>query len=171
MLNWIVRNRTVWFFNCIYQQNVFTNRIFDKYVKTGYAKKKKTIKTNATTSNKLETVNSKAIPNPQKQIHCVILESIRWAQHLIVECGSSASLFRQNNSELPNYASLKYCRSFDSSLYKKRFKENLVPIIILVSLFLKKNFYKKSSFRCLSKTLCSVFLLTSVLLFVTQNTH
>ena len=25
MLNWIVRNRTVWLFNCVYLQSVFTN--------------------------------------------------------------------------------------------------------------------------------------------------
>ena len=33
MINWIVRNRTVWFFNCVYQQNVFTNHIFNIHVK------------------------------------------------------------------------------------------------------------------------------------------
>ena len=33
---WIVRNRTVWSFNCVYQQNVFTNHIFNIYVKTGF---------------------------------------------------------------------------------------------------------------------------------------
>ena len=36
MLNLIVRNRTVWLFNCMYLQNVFTNHIFDIYVKTGF---------------------------------------------------------------------------------------------------------------------------------------
>ena len=35
MLNWIVRNRTVWSLNCVYQQNVFRNHIFYIYVKTG----------------------------------------------------------------------------------------------------------------------------------------
>ena len=30
MLNWIVRNRTVWSFNCMYLQNVFPNRICKK---------------------------------------------------------------------------------------------------------------------------------------------
>ena len=27
MLNWIVRKRTVWSFNCVYQQNIFTNQM------------------------------------------------------------------------------------------------------------------------------------------------
>ena len=36
MLNWIVRNRTVWAFNSGYLQNVFTNHIFNIYVKTGF---------------------------------------------------------------------------------------------------------------------------------------
>ena len=36
MLNWIVRNRTVWSFNCVYLKNVFTNHIFDIYVKIGF---------------------------------------------------------------------------------------------------------------------------------------
>ena len=35
-LNWIVRNRTVWSFNCMYLQNVFRNHIFNIYVKTGF---------------------------------------------------------------------------------------------------------------------------------------
>ena len=34
MLNWIVRYRTVWAFNCVYLQNLCTNRIFNIYVKT-----------------------------------------------------------------------------------------------------------------------------------------
>ena len=36
MPNWIVINRTVWFFECVYQQNVFTNHISNIYVKTGF---------------------------------------------------------------------------------------------------------------------------------------
>ena len=36
MLNWMVRNRTVWSFNCVYLQNVLTNHIFNTYVKTGF---------------------------------------------------------------------------------------------------------------------------------------
>ena len=36
MLNWIVRNRTVWSFNCVHQQNVFTNYIFNIYVETEF---------------------------------------------------------------------------------------------------------------------------------------
>ena len=36
MLNRIVRNKTVWSFNCVYLQNVFTNHIFNIYVKTGF---------------------------------------------------------------------------------------------------------------------------------------
>ena len=43
MLNWIVRNRTVWSFNCVYLQNVFTNHIFNEYVKTGFAIKLQTM--------------------------------------------------------------------------------------------------------------------------------
>ena len=29
MVNWIVRNRTVSSFNCVYRQNEFTNHIFN----------------------------------------------------------------------------------------------------------------------------------------------
>ena len=36
MLYWIVRNRTVWSFNCVYVQNVFIHHIFNIYVKTGF---------------------------------------------------------------------------------------------------------------------------------------
>ena len=36
MLNWIVGNRTVWSFNCVYLKNVFTNHIFNIFVKTGF---------------------------------------------------------------------------------------------------------------------------------------
>ena len=36
MLNWIVRNRTVWSFNCEYLKNMNTNHIFNLYVKTGF---------------------------------------------------------------------------------------------------------------------------------------
>ena len=36
MLNWIVRNGTVWSFNCVYVQNMFTNDIFNVFVKTGF---------------------------------------------------------------------------------------------------------------------------------------
>ena len=37
MLNWIVGNRTVWAFNCVYLQNTFTNPILNIYVKkTGF---------------------------------------------------------------------------------------------------------------------------------------
>ena len=32
MPNWIVRNKTVWLFNCVYLQNMFTNHIGDIYV-------------------------------------------------------------------------------------------------------------------------------------------
>ena len=32
MLNWIVRNRTVWSFNCVYLQNVFTDHIYLIYM-------------------------------------------------------------------------------------------------------------------------------------------
>ena len=39
MLNWIVRNRTVWSFNSVYLQNRFINHIFDIYVKTGFDNK------------------------------------------------------------------------------------------------------------------------------------
>ena len=35
MLNWIVRNSTVWSFNSVYLENVFTNHIFNVYVKIG----------------------------------------------------------------------------------------------------------------------------------------
>ena len=43
MLNWIVRNITVWSFNCVYLQNVFTNHIFKIYVKTGFGTKSQTM--------------------------------------------------------------------------------------------------------------------------------
>ena len=36
MLNWIVRNWTVWLFNRVYWLNVFTNHIFNIYVKIGF---------------------------------------------------------------------------------------------------------------------------------------
>ena len=36
MLKWIFRNRTVWSFNSVSLQNVFTNHIFHVYVKTGF---------------------------------------------------------------------------------------------------------------------------------------
>ena len=36
MLNRIVWNRTVGLFDCVYLQNVFTNHIFDLYIKTGF---------------------------------------------------------------------------------------------------------------------------------------
>ena len=36
MLKWIVRNRTVYSFNCVYLQNVFTNHISNICVKTGF---------------------------------------------------------------------------------------------------------------------------------------
>ena len=39
MLDWIVRNRTVWSFNYVYQQNVFSNHILDLYVQTGFGNK------------------------------------------------------------------------------------------------------------------------------------
>ena len=32
MLNWVVRNRTVRSFNCVYLQNIFTNHIFNIYI-------------------------------------------------------------------------------------------------------------------------------------------
>ena len=33
MLKWIVRNRAVWLFHCVYLQNVFTNHISNIYIK------------------------------------------------------------------------------------------------------------------------------------------
>ena len=36
MVNWSVRNRAVWSFNSVYIQNVFTNHMFNIYVKTGF---------------------------------------------------------------------------------------------------------------------------------------
>ena len=36
MLSWVVRNRTVWSFNCEYIENVLTYHIFNIYVKTGF---------------------------------------------------------------------------------------------------------------------------------------
>ena len=36
MLKWIVKNRTVWSFNCVYLENVFTNDIFDFNEKTRF---------------------------------------------------------------------------------------------------------------------------------------
>ena len=36
MINWIVKNRTVWSFNCVYLQNMFINHIFKIYVKIGF---------------------------------------------------------------------------------------------------------------------------------------
>ena len=39
MLNWIDRNKTVWSFNYVYLKNVFTNNIFNIYVKTGFENK------------------------------------------------------------------------------------------------------------------------------------
>ena len=36
MLNWNIKTRTVWLFNSVYLQNVFTNHIFDIYIKTGF---------------------------------------------------------------------------------------------------------------------------------------
>ena len=36
MLNCIVRNRTVWSFNCVYLQNMLTNRTFNINVKIGF---------------------------------------------------------------------------------------------------------------------------------------
>ena len=36
MQNWIVRNRTVESFNCVFKQNMFTNHPFNIYVKTGF---------------------------------------------------------------------------------------------------------------------------------------
>ena len=32
MLNWIIRNRIVWSFNCVYLKNVFTNHVFNIYM-------------------------------------------------------------------------------------------------------------------------------------------
>ena len=43
MLNRILRNRTVWSFNCVYQKNMFTNHIFNIYVKTGFSIKEPTM--------------------------------------------------------------------------------------------------------------------------------
>ena len=36
MQNWIVRNKTVRTFNCVYLKNVFTNPISNIYVKIGF---------------------------------------------------------------------------------------------------------------------------------------
>ena len=36
MLNWIVKDETVWSFNCVYLQNMFTNNIFNIYVKAEF---------------------------------------------------------------------------------------------------------------------------------------
>ena len=33
MQNWIITNRTVWSFKCVYVQNMFTNHLFNLYVK------------------------------------------------------------------------------------------------------------------------------------------
>ena len=33
----MVRNRTVWSFDCVYLQNVLTNHKFNIYVKTGFS--------------------------------------------------------------------------------------------------------------------------------------
>ena len=43
MLNWMVRNRTVWFFNCVYLKHAFTNHIFNVYVNTGFGIKSPTM--------------------------------------------------------------------------------------------------------------------------------
>ena len=44
MINWLVRNRTVRSFNCVnYLQNMFTNYLFNIYVKTGFGIKYPTI--------------------------------------------------------------------------------------------------------------------------------
>ena len=37
MINWIVRNTTVWTFNSVNQQNVFTNYNFNIYVRSGFS--------------------------------------------------------------------------------------------------------------------------------------
>ena len=37
MLNLIFRNKTVWSFKCVYEQNPFTNHIFDVYVKIEFS--------------------------------------------------------------------------------------------------------------------------------------
>ena len=37
MVNWIIKNRTVWSSNWVYLQNVFTNHIFNIYVKQNLA--------------------------------------------------------------------------------------------------------------------------------------
>ena len=37
MVNWVVRNRTVWSFNILYLQNVFRNHIFNIYLKKGFS--------------------------------------------------------------------------------------------------------------------------------------
>ena len=39
MLNQNIRNKTLWSFNCVYQQNVFTNHIFNIQVKIGFGNK------------------------------------------------------------------------------------------------------------------------------------
>ena len=36
IINWIVRNWTVWLFNGVYLQKVFINHIFNICVKTGF---------------------------------------------------------------------------------------------------------------------------------------
>ena len=35
MLKWIARNRTIWWFNYVYLQNVLTNHVFDIKAKRG----------------------------------------------------------------------------------------------------------------------------------------
>ena len=36
MVNWIVRNKYVWSFNCVYLQIVFTDHMFNIYLKIGF---------------------------------------------------------------------------------------------------------------------------------------
>ena len=43
MLNWIVRNGTVAWFNCVNLEKVFTIQLFHIYVKTGFGFEKPTM--------------------------------------------------------------------------------------------------------------------------------
>ena len=72
MLNWIVRNKTVWSFNCVYLQNVLTNYIFNIYVKNGiwhYMNKNFSyaIKPIQTQPNQTEKTNPNRCQNSKRQ--------------------------------------------------------------------------------------------------------
>ena len=74
MLNWIVRNRTIWSFNRVYLQNVFTYRIFNIYAKAGFVIKEPAvvdILENQTKPNIIENSNqyTKYIISIDKSMH------------------------------------------------------------------------------------------------------